>query len=1464
MADSLFDNRYRYDYIYPRGRSGETLRAVDVQDHDRPVVVKRPAPNDAPPIRAGQEVSIVNERKALTRLAGHPALTSLVGTGQFSVGGIAHQYIAIERAEGDVIADVVLSLAARGERLPELEMLVIVDQLIDLLMAAHDKDIVYNDVDAKHLFWNRETHCLKVIDWGNAVFLEGDEATPQGISRQSDIYQVGELLYFIVTGGGRVDMPRDAARVDDDFRLSFGEDTSRLHSRLIQIISSAAHPNLRLRYRTLADLRRDLTEYRLPLERDRAAVIQRVNDRLRKDLSRDELLGLLRTLEPALAMDPGYPETRATEQEIHGRLNDLEVAADLDAARIYLESANWGRAITVLEELRPRARGDMAIQIALLSDWARILLENNVRSAPAAVIDAIGAVFEGDAESAAHILQTQDVESDSRRALQWLLAERISAHIPEILLLRPTLYRLDVALNNLHAEGVVVTEPQTLLSEIGTALNSLADPQTINLVMLRDGYRVVVNQLTSLSSLLEGLAQQHGLTNRRMPLTAVTRALNAAMALVDNMHVIGRQATGSPREALHALDNSRQIAPITPAWDGIAHLLDSLYERINAYQSYIPAADGSDVSDWLMASRQELEPYKERLSDEALGAMVIGLESASRAWSMYAAHIVQGNRSGAIAALERAIDAVTPVSPSLARWMEQLRNVVSHAAYPERHALHGAMGRALADGWEHFDRGRLVDAERLGIQAIESARTEAEHTAARRLRELSQWTREWVERAAVADSARTRALLSQIESLFTPDEMGLRDSFTTQMPSKETYLRAMNKGLVEQFSLRSTAAVRILFMNYILLAAVDAQAENEEDARFWREAALKTLGEAGLRHPAMRTVSEFLDRRRDLRAATQMINEINGSHALPNIEATVRAIENNPQNRLLAPAAFSLRELEAAVREWSGGDFRAAGLRLEGAVKALDELEAQSHVTLTQYRAWLLDLLAGAAELHQSAHRLEEIVNSRPDEPVPSAHNLHQQQVEVTQRLLGDAYSQQLRIWRDAYDAFAAVAGDRSLRRSAKLPRFNEMFAAFAPLERHPAYALYQHWYAVTEAQSEFPAPPTDSPVPTIQDEEYYDVYAPTEGAIIEDDRFAAGDTEPTLVPRRKRRRSRLPLILLFVLLLLGGTAAAAVTLLNCCLPPVDLTPTAQDESAAQTAIALIGVTLAVDGASLAAAQITEEPAVTLPPSPTALQALATVPPRAPITASPTRTPSPTLTPTETNTLTPSPTRTPSNTATPSPTATATPSPTSTLPPGGLQGTQNLFSLVEGASERTWTDSQFSLSTEGPFWRLGEGISTTDDADIRVVPSQAELDARYGNAASGRIVRAEADLSLITFNPPLIIDQAVYFGAGFQVGQDEETFVGLHIQVIQPGIINLALRRGDDLTVISQRSDTASRARIRLERDPAANTVTVFYNNDAIGAPMTLPAGASHVLPVIYVRNGGVIVHVLEWSVTLR
>ena len=89
-------------------------------------------------------------------------------------------------------------------------------------------------------------------------------------------------------------------------------------------------------------------------------------------------------------------------------------------------------------------------------------------------------------------------------AAQWLLAERISAHTPDILLLRPNLYRLEVALANLAAEGV-----HRHRAARGAGRNQqrrwmrIAGFNTVSLIELRDGYRLVVDGMTALDTLLE-------------------------------------------------------------------------------------------------------------------------------------------------------------------------------------------------------------------------------------------------------------------------------------------------------------------------------------------------------------------------------------------------------------------------------------------------------------------------------------------------------------------------------------------------------------------------------------------------------------------------------------------------------------------------------------------------------------------------------------------------------------------------------------------------------------------------------------------------------------------------------------------------------------------------------------------------------------------------------------------------
>ncbi|MEO8608259.1 MAG: hypothetical protein ABI690_10275 [Chloroflexota bacterium] len=1458
MADSLFDNRYRYDYIYPRGRSGETLRAVDTQENDRAVVIKRPAPNDAPPIRAGQEVSILNERKALTRLAGHPVLTALLGGGQFLAGGTAHQYIVMERGQGAILADTVRELAGHEERLPELEMLVIADNLLDLLATAHSHDIVYNDVDAKHLFWDRDNYRLKVIDWGNAVFLEGDEITPQGISRQSDIFQVGELLYFIVTGGARIDVPRDAG---EDFLLDFGRDSERVSPRLQAIISKAAHPNSRLRYKTIADLRRALVEYREPIERERNAILGRVSERLRHNRSKEELQGLLDALTPALAMDPGFPQGRSANQEIQARQRDLDVGADLDAARIYMESSNWARAVDLLDELRARSRDELRALVDLLLDVSRMLLDARLQPASPAVSQAITLLFEHQNARAAHLLLTTPARDDAGRAAQWLLAERISAHSPDVFLLRPNLYRLDVALATLAAEGTTVTEPRAVLAEINATLDTLSNSTAASLIELRDGYRSVVDGLTALGTLLETVNIRYNLPDRKLPLSTLERALNAAMALADNMHVIGKQATGSPRDALHALDSSRAIDPTSGVWDTVGRMLDGLYELLGSYQTYVPSADGSDLEGWFINSRQDLAPFTERLFDEMLTGMIEGLDIASFSWTAYAENTIQGDRIGAITALAEAIDAVGTISPTLAGWLNQIRTVATNATYIERHALYGGLGRALADGWEAFDRGKLTDAERLGQQAYEISRTDAQRFAAGRLREIAELARSWMERNVITNIKGTQAALVSLEALYTEDENTVRQNFTAQMPSKETYLKAMGKGLVDLYARHSTAANRVLFVNYIFLGTLDAHEGALDDADFWREASLKALGEHGARHPMARALGDFVERRRDINAGAALLNTLTNASKLSTLGAARKQLEDNPQARILAAGVHSLRELEASLRDWSDGEFRAAGIKIENAINGINEAEQNANVTLTPYRAWLMELQAGAAELHNQSRQMMSAIERRPDKPEDIIYSAQQRMTDVTTRLLGDTYAVNLRGWRDTYEQFLHVYTDNSVRRSEKLNRFNQLFRAMF-IDRHPAYPLYRHWYEVTENSPEFPAPPTDEPTPQLTE-----AISETE---YKGSRYAEKEDGARVTLPRLKISPRLILALVGGVIVVVALAVISNVISNNSAAPIvavtitdtptqNLTQTQAAGQASPLPLQNATGTTSTPKGTLDPANITP----TLPINPAELitptirpTSLPTLPPP-PLSTVASDTPQPTSTPL--------PSHTPSNTPAPSVTPPPSLTPTATLPPGGLQGQQDLLAAFNRITPLPWNTDAFSLvnTVDSAYWRLGS--NTPSDQDFIAITLPADLlESFFGNDAATRIRRMEVEMTLTTYEPSLVASNSVYFGALFTAADDLTQTAGLHVQLVQPGVINLGQRSGKQVQTVSQRSVNAVVIRARLERDPASGAITLFFNGEQIGGAIQFVRPDAAILPTLYVKSTGVIVSVTTWNITLK
>ena len=1415
MADSLFDKRYRYNYIYPRGRSGETLRAVDTAAGDRPVVIKRPNPNDAPPIRAGQEVSIVNEREALTRLRGHPVLTELLGSGQFFVGGMPQQYIVMERAQGVIIADEVIRLARQQQRLPMLEMIEIIGRLVHLLRAAHESDIVYNDVDAKHLFWNREKYELKVIDWGNAVFLEGDEVTTQGISRQTDIYQLGELIYFILSGGYRVDVPRDG---DADFQVDFHQDSEAIDRRLQAIVTRAVHPNLRYRYASMSEVNADLLRFRGPLEQERNKIVSRAIDKLKTpDLSRNDLLSLQSSMQAALRHNPAYPAARKVSQEIVDRLRDLEVSADLDAVKIYMRGGHYASAAELLSELRDRAGSKTISLVRLLLDWSLQLAETAADDVPPLVPEAAEHLFELRAAKAANIL-LQAGSADPHYRLLWRLAERISARFPDVILLQPNLLRVENALTQLSREDESLVDARASLALVSQTLAQATDLKQPGAVKLRDIYGDAAEGLAGLEAKLEDQSQQGDLAERRLPLNALKRARTAAQALADKMNIIGQQAANNPREALAALDASRAIDPANPVWDKVEDFLGLLYELLQNCQSYLPAADGSDLAAWLESQKDALNPFATQLFDQKFSEMIDGVERAQFAWGRYREVVVAGDRAEATAALEAGARAIKALSPSLAGWFGQLRSVVESANYIERHSVPGHLGRTLADGWAAFDQGALADAQRLGEQAMEVARSESDQFIAERLGRLSRALRDWVERNGVASHERSSKALLDIEDLFTEPESRAINGFATQMPSTETYLKAMGQGLVQSFASSNTAALRILYAQYILSGALDAHDAAIEDARFWQAAALRALPELAQRHSAWQKLDEYIAKRESLLEAEGIFSQVTGAHIVDSVGELARRLDGNPEARLLAAGIQSLRALEAALHDWADAEFRAAGAKIDEVLRGISEVESNAGISLAAYRKWMEELNAALAQLSVKRRSLLQDIDRQLDEPLPGIREAIHLQADVTEDLLGFKHAQMMLGWRDTYEAFLNIyQGDK--RRGQKLEAMDELFKAMF-IDRNPAYPLFRHWYRVIEALPDEPEP---------EPEALDAAPAAYEHAVALDEEEEA--TEPDERPIFSRWAFRLALLLGLVLIgggLLSLAGSGQLEGIMAAIAPATSTTEAEPEKAKPTAdipAAVVSPDATESEQDAAAVEAATLPA-TKKPSPT---------------AAPSVTPSP------------APTETP-------PTEAPTVAPTRVLPTEGLSGTQNLLNLYSGGLNAPFWDDALFLQQDGS-WRLGALEATEGDTLFLTIPAEL-LEGSYGNGAARRISSLEAEITLRDTNLALVSQDEIYFGLALN-DLDDESLAGVQVGQVGPATISLALYRDGAADVISQRSVSNVIARLRLELDRKQATVSAYFNDSPVGDPMRFGGADAELAPVIFVKDGGVIIGVSAWSVTL-
>jgi hypothetical protein len=176
----------------------------------------------------------------------------------------------------------------------------------------------------------------------------------------------------------------------------------------------------------------------------------------------------------------------------------------------------------------------------------------------------------------------------------------------------------------------------------------------------------------------------------------------------------------------------------------------------------------------------------------------------------------------------------------------------------------------------------------------------------------------------------------------------------------------------------------------------------------------------------------------------------------------------------------------------------------------------------------------------------------------------------------------------------------------------------------------------------------------------------------------------------------------------------------------------------------------------------------------------------------------------------------------------------------------------------------FSLTTtlDGSYWRLGVGVETDGDEIVIRLPPEL-LETYYGNNAASRIRRAETTLALTSRNPAIVSPDEVYFGLMFQNEEGSRT-AGIYVQEAQPNVLNLAQRSDEAISFLSQRPVNVLVVRLRLERDPVTGAISIFFNDSQIGAALAFLEADAPLVPALFVKDGGVIVSVTGWRISLR
>ena len=197
---AVFDGRYRIIALIGRGGMGEVYRADDLR-LGQPVALKfLPEQLNRDPSRLAQ----LHNEVRIARQVSHPNVCRVYDIGE-SEGQL---YLSMELVDGQDLA----ALLRRIGRLPEDKALDIARQMCAGLSAAHERGVQHRDLKPANVMLD-DAGKVRIMDFGLAavgdvtkvragtpVYMAPEQLAGREVTRQSDIYALGLVLYELFTG----------------------------------------------------------------------------------------------------------------------------------------------------------------------------------------------------------------------------------------------------------------------------------------------------------------------------------------------------------------------------------------------------------------------------------------------------------------------------------------------------------------------------------------------------------------------------------------------------------------------------------------------------------------------------------------------------------------------------------------------------------------------------------------------------------------------------------------------------------------------------------------------------------------------------------------------------------------------------------------------------------------------------------------------------------------------------------------------------------------------------------------------------------------------------------------------------------------------------------------------------------------------------------------------------------------